>query len=93
VATRLQRLGRGFWRAAARLMTTSTTRTLVMNMLDEIATSDSLPGDDDTPTIIAPALPVHARRVAGAGLWVWFTWTETELYVLALTDSPPTVLP
>ncbi len=54
----------------------------------------SLPGPADATTLLPDdergvSILTHVRRVRGCNLWIWYTATEEELTLFALTGVPP----
>jgi hypothetical protein len=59
-----------------------------------LAAASTLPEVGDLAVLIGPdergvQMLTHVRRVPGRNLWVWYTATDHELLLRALTDGPP----
>jgi len=87
---RLIRLTRGYARCVARLVPGGSTTSQKLNAtIRELARAPRLPLPGDIEGLIPPSLPACVRRVPGAALWLWYTASDTELTLRALTAAPP----
>jgi hypothetical protein len=60
----------------------------IVGAVRELA-ANPLPGVQDTASIIPPVAMAYVRRVAGANLWLWFTYDNAHVYLRAVTTPPP----
>jgi hypothetical protein len=51
--------------------------------------AETLPGPADTHALMPPTGEAFVRRVPGRNLWIWYTVTDREVVVVALTADPP----
>jgi hypothetical protein len=48
-----------------------------------------LPGTQDAETLMPPTARYWFRRVPGQNLWLYFAFSETQLFAVSLTRQPP----
>jgi hypothetical protein len=81
---------RGFTRAYDRLGIRGTpVAKRVGSTIDAIARASVLPAPLDVDAILPPTRRVLVRKVVGTTLWIWYTATDTDVWLSALTDYPP----
>jgi hypothetical protein len=57
--------------------------------IDAIARASEIPGPGDIDAIIPPTQHAYVRRVPGCALWIWYQASDTDLWLLSLTNVPP----
>ena len=90
MTTRLVQTTRGYLRSAARLGVEGTSAGRKLGRtINAVAAASTLPGSGDGVGIMPPSVTAWVRRVPGAALWLWYTFTDETLTLRALTDTPP----
>jgi hypothetical protein len=90
---RLVRLTTGY-RDASHLRRGSPEARALAVTIRALAAAPGLPEVGDLSVLVDPdergvQLLTHVRRVHGHNLWVWYTATDDELLLRALTHEPP----
>jgi hypothetical protein len=90
---RLVRLTIGY-RGASHLRGGSPEARALAATIHALASAPELPETGDLSVLADPnergvQVLIHVRRVPGHNHWVWYTATDGELLLSALTDSPP----
>jgi hypothetical protein len=90
---RLVRLTTGY-RDASHLRRGSPEARALAVTIRALAATPDLPELGDLSVLVDPdergvQVLTHARRVLGHNLWVWYTATDDELLLRALTHEPP----
>jgi hypothetical protein len=53
---------------------------------------EELPGPQDAEALMPPVARYWFRRVPGQNLWLYFAFSEADLYAVSLTQRPPVPL-
>jgi hypothetical protein len=93
---RVARLTDKFALAAARLGAIGgETGSKIGRVVSALERADVLPAPGDSTTLVGSdergiSTLQHVRRVPGRNLWLWYTASDDEVVLHALTDEPPT---
>lgn len=89
--SRIPRLTRRYLRNAERLAVVpgSARGRAVGQTIAAVGADAELPAPEDTRALIPPTSVAFVRRVPGRNLWLWYTLSEREVMVVALTADPP----
>ena len=90
--TRILRLSERFNRAVRRLGVAGTPAGQALASTLVSMQQETLPGPLDAEAMMPPTAIYWFRRIPGQNLWLYFSWSNTELYAVSLTARPPVPL-
>ena len=86
---RILRLSERFNRAVRRLGVAGSPAGKALASLLADLQREPLPGLQDAEAMMPPVAIYWFRRVPGHNLWLYFSWSDDELFAVSLSPHPP----